>query len=287
MNVNSSRIYKRRRHVVLAAILFVDVVILLAASIHIIPTGYTGVKTSFGQIQEEPVRSGSVSFSIPFVEEVHKVNNKQQDHLVEEPIWGEASDKTPVYAADVTVTYQILPDRSVWLYAHIADMKHLVGDDLVASAVKSAMVGLMPEDVTNRGKIEPLVREKLQALLDGKYGGDAVYVNQVVIGDMDFEEAYNAAIQQKSIAQQNAEKQRIKNEAAIAKAEAEKQVAVTNAEAEAEKLLIEAWARAEANREIEESLSDTLIEYQKVEKWDGKLPTVTGGNSIVGIDTEE
>lgn len=29
--------------------------------------------------------------------------------------WGEASDKTPVYAADVIVTYQVLPEKSAWL----------------------------------------------------------------------------------------------------------------------------------------------------------------------------
>ena len=36
-------------------------------SVHIIPTGYTGVKTSFGQIQQEPIQSGTVNFTIPFV----------------------------------------------------------------------------------------------------------------------------------------------------------------------------------------------------------------------------
>ena len=52
-----------------------------------------------------------------------------------------------------------------------------------------------------------------------------MFINKVVINNMDFEEAYNTAIQQKSIAQQNADKQKIENEAAIAKAEADKQVA--------------------------------------------------------------
>ena len=97
----------------------------------------------------------------------------------------------------------------------------------------------------------------------------------------------NEAIQQKSIAQQNADKQKIENEAAIAKAEADKQVAITNAEAEAQKTSIAAEAQAEANRKLAESLSDTLIEYQKIQKWDGKLPTVSGGNALVSIDPAE
>ena len=51
-------------------------------------------------------------------------------------------------------------------------------------------------------------------------------------------------------------------------------MAITNAEAEAQKTSIAAEAQAEANRKLAESLSDTLIDYQKVQKWDGKLPTV-------------
>ena len=163
------------------------------------------------------------------------------------------------------------------LLRNVSDTKNLVSDELVASAIKSA----------NRTKIEPLAQQKLAESLNQKYGEGAVFINKVVINNMDFEEAYNTAIQQKSIAQQNADKQKIENEAAIAKAEADKQVAITNAEAEAQKTSIAADAQAEANRKIAESLSDTLIEYQKIQKWDGKLPTVSGSNALVSIDPAE
>ena len=42
----------------------VILLILGILSVHIIPTGYTGVKTSFGQIQQEPIQSGTVNFTI-------------------------------------------------------------------------------------------------------------------------------------------------------------------------------------------------------------------------------
>lgn len=175
-------------------------------------------------------------------------------------------------------------ERGIW---YVSDTKNLVGDELVASAIKSAMAELGPNEVTNRTKIEPLAQQKLAESLNQKYGEGAVFINKVVINNMDFEEAYNTAIQQKSIAQQNADKQKIENEAAIAKAEADKQVAITNAEAEAQKTSIAADAQAEANRKIAESLSDPLIEYQKIQKWDGKLPTVSGSNALVSIDPAE
>lgn len=260
-----------KKHRVFSLFTVIFVAFLLFQSVTIVPTGYTGVKTSFGQIQEATIQSGKLNFTIPFVQSIHTVSNKQQDKHIEAQIWGEASDKTPVYAADVIVTYQVLPEKSAWLYANVSDTKNLVGDELVASAIKSAMAELGPNEVTNRTKIEPLAQQKLAESLNQKYGEGAVFINKVVINNMDFEEAYNTAIQQKSIAQQNADKQ----------------VAITNAEAEAQKTSIAADAQAEANRKIAESLSDTLIEYQKIQKWDGKLPTVSGSNALVSIDPAE
>ena len=264
-------------------IAIVLILVLAITNITIIPTGYTGVKTSFGQVQETEIKSGQLNFTIPFVQSIAKVNNKQQDKKIESQIWGETNDKTPIYAADLTVTYQIQPEKSVWIYTNVTDIKNLVSDALVASAVKSAMSELSPQDVTNRTKIEPLVQTKLAESLNQKYGEDVVFVNKVVINNMDFEDAYNTAIQEKSIAQQNADKQKIENETAIAKAEAEKQVAITKAEAEAQKIAIEAEAQANANKMLAESLSDTLIRYQEMQKWNGALPQYVGGNPAIPV----
>lgn len=275
--------YKNLIRLVIVALL----VLILICNLHIIPTGFTGVKTSFGQIQEQPVQSGRVIFTVPFVEGISKVNNKQQDfRITNTQVWGETDDKTPVYASDITVTYQIAAERSAWIYANVSDYtKSLVTDSLVASAIKSAMVELSPSDVTNRGKIEPLVLAKLQESLNGKYGADTVYIAKVTIGQMDFEARYNSAIEAKSIAAQEQARAEIENKTGIAKAEAEKQVAVLKAEADAEKVRIAAQAQAEANRLIQESLTADLIELKKIEAWDGKLPAVMGQNALLGLET--
>ena len=270
---------------IIGIIVVIFIGVIVCTGITIIPTGYTGVKTSFGQVQETPIKSGSIAYHIPFVESIKKINNKQQDIYIEPQVWGEASDKTPVYAAAITVTYQILSDKTTWLYANVADIASLVSDAMITSAIKSAMVELSVDDVTVRSKIEPLVQKKLTEAFNQKYGEDAICVNRIVINDMNFENAYNNAIQQKSIAQQNAAKQQIENKTAIAKAEADKQVAITNAEAEAEKTRIAAEAQANANKILTDSITENLIEYQKVEKWNGKLPTVTGGNALLNIDS--
>ena len=265
------------------AIIAVCVIGIGAKSISVIPTGSTGVKSTFGKISEKELTTG-IHFSAPFVQKIQTISNKQQDATIADKIWGEASDKTPVYAENVTVTYNISVEKSVWLYSNVTNMDDIINNGIVASAVKSAMGELGPEDVTNRGKVEPLAQQKLAEALNAKYGEDAVTVHQVIISNMDFEDAYNDAIQQKSIAQQTAARQKIENETAIAKAEADKTVAIKNAEAKAEKMKIEAEAQADANKKVAESISDELIDYQKIEKWDGRLPTVTGGNAIVSLD---
>jgi len=257
-------------------------------NVTIIPTGYTGVRVRFGQVQQQPVTSGRAIVTLPLVEHIYTVNNKQQDYRISDQIWGETDDKTPVYASDVTVTYQIAADRSAWIYANVTNyMGGLVSEPLVASAVKSAMVELSPADVTNRARIEPLIQQKLIEALTEKYGPDTVSINKVVVGNMDFEQAYNDAIQAKSIAAQAQARATIENQTAIARAEADKKVALLKAEAEAEQLRIAAQAQAEANQLIQDSLTPELIELKKVEAWDGKLPSVVGSDTLLSLGLTE
>ena len=267
------------------------VLFILGNSFQILPTGYTGVRTTFGQVSENTLSAG-LHFKIPFVQSIKTVNNKQQDAHFTSEVWGETIEKTPVYASDIVVTYQIASGRSAWIFANVTDTDNLITQDLVSSASKSAMVELPAANVTSRAMIEPLVKEKLVASVNEKYGPDTVTILKVVINQMDFEPAYNEAINQKSLAQQAQERQKIENQTAIEKAEADKKVAIANAEAKAEAdriaaeakaevMRIEAEAEAEANRKIAESLTDEVLGNKVLEKWDGKLPVVSGDSDTI------
>ena len=259
----------------------IGVVVLVAAmSFSIVPTGYTGVRTTFGQISENTVPQG-FNLKVPLVQSIKLVNNKQQDAKINTQIWGETEEKTPVYASDIFVTYQISNKASAWIFRNISDTNDLISDSLVASATKSAMVELKASEVTNRTKIEPLIKEKLMKSIDEKYGENKISILKVVVNQMDFEEDYNKAIAEKSIAQQTKEKQAIENETAIAKAEADKKVAITNAEAQADATRIAAEAEAEANEKIKNSLNDQIIKSKFYEKWDGKLPEAMGSDTVI------
>ena len=272
---------KNLKKIIIAAVIAVLAIVMLCASITIVPTGYTGVRKTFGQVSQNPVDAG-FNFKIPFVQTIKKVCNKQQDVEIDTEIWGEASDRTPVYANDIIVTYQVSAEHSARLVATVKNnIDDLIDAALVASAIKASTRELEVNQVTNRAYIEPLVLEKLNTSLAQKYGEGAITILKVVINAMDFEEAYNAAIQAKSVAQQEAERQAIENQKNIEKAEADKKVKIAQAEADAEAKRIAADAEAEANKKIAASLTDEVLESKFYDNWDGKLPTVMGENAAI------
>ena len=259
-------------------------IIVIGNSFAIIPTGYTGVRVTFGQISNAVVPNG-INFKIPFVQEIQKVNNKQQDITFPNTISAETAERNEVFFSGVTVTYQINSSKSSWIYANVSDYKNnLVSENLVASALKGTSKSLTPTDVTNRNLLEPLVKDNIQKSLDEKYGSEVVKINKVVVTNATFDDEYNNKIAQKQQAQMAYETQQIENKTAVEKAEADAAVKLRNAQAEADALKVQAEAEAEANRLLEESLTPNILRNATIEKWNGQLPKVQGaGGTIIDI----
>lgn len=285
MEEKRKKIISLRSVLILAA--FIVAAMIAIDGVTIIPTGYTGVKATFGQISDTPVSSGVV-FKIPLIQSIDKVSNKQTDITFQDKIWSETVNRTAVYFEGTTATYTINPSRSAWIVAHVADYKYsLVSSGIAQSAIKSAAKELSDTDVTNRSMIEPKAAEYLQKALDDKYGEGTITVNKVVIYNADFDDDYQKAIADKQRAQLQSETQAIENERNIAKAEADKKVRLTEAEARAEAAKIEAQGQAEANRIIQDSVTDRVLENKKLEKWNGELPRYVGSENsqlMIGFD---
>ena len=90
----------------------------------------------------------------------------------------------------------------------------------------------------------------------------------VAITEFDFSDEFNRSIEMKVRAEQQA-----------LQAKNEKLKKITDAEAVAEKIKIESVAQANAIRREARALKENplLIEYKRMEKWNGQLPEVTGG----------
>lgn len=132
------------------------------------------------------------------------------------------------------------------------------------------------------------INAELDTYLKQKFDVYGIIIDTVNFTDISVDAETAAAIQKKVTAQQELELANIEAQTAKIQAEKEKQVATINAEtvvidanAEAEVLRIQAEAEANANKMVAASLTPELIEKIKYERWDGELPTVAGGTSII------
>lgn len=102
-----------------------------------------------------------------------------------------------------------------------------------------------------------------------------ISVTEVSITNFKFDSSYQKAIKAKQVAEQNAK--RAKNELEQIKVEAMQVEARASGQARA--LVLAAEAEAKAQKLIRETLTPEIVKLRTIEKWDGKLPTVSGGSS--------
>ncbi len=243
------------------------VVIVASSSMTVVQAGHTGVVVTLGKVDEGVLQEG-LHFKIPFVQEIVMIDNR----ITKLEVSTEAFSKDlQTVSTTLAINYRVDTSKSYSIYKNIGRSYESV---LVVPAVNEVLKATTAkytaeESVTNR----TLVSEGLVAGLNEKLNEIGLYITDVNIINFDFSEAYITAIEEKQVAQQQ-----------LLKAETEKQTAITNAEAEAEAMKIRAEAEAEANRILSESITDELTEYYKIEKWDGKLPVVSGSGTTPILD---
>jgi regulator of protease activity HflC (stomatin/prohibitin superfamily) len=116
---------------------------------------------------------------------------------------------------------------------------------------------------------------KRQALIEG------INVERILlINELRLPPSILQALNEKTEATQRAMK--AENELRITQAEAAKGIA--KAEGEAKALKARAFGEAEANKMVAASITPTLVEMRKIEKWDGKLPQVSGASTLISLD---
>ena len=256
-------------------------------SIVIVPSGYVGIKTSYGQISGEVLPSGQY-FSIPFIYHVDKINCKQQEKDFNDlQVWSETSERTEIYCEHIVVDYQINSEYAAWIWKNVEEWdNNLLKQTSVESGIKTATKQFNDTDVTDRKKIEKVAKEAIQESLNEKYGNQILNVVSVNIGNMNFTDAYNEAIEKKNQAKLEAERADYENQKKIKDAEAAAKEKKIKVQSEAEAILIKAEAEAEANKKISQSLTPELVQKKMIDKWDGKLPIISGNSSsMLNVDS--
>ena len=235
----------------------------------IVEAGHTGVVVTLGKVKEGVLQEG-IHFKIPFIQQIVKIDNR----IVKLEVETEAFSKDLQTVETVlAINYRVDTSKSYSIYKNIGANYETV---LVTPAVNEVLKAITAkytaeESVTNR----VLISDGLVTGLNEKLNDIGLYVTDVNIINFEFSEAFITAIEEKQVAQQK-----------LLKSETEKQTAIINAEANAETIRINAEAQAQANKILNDSLSDRVIEYNKVQKWNGILPKVTGnGGSLINFDS--
>ena len=115
----------------------------------------------------------------------------------------------------------------------------------------------------------------MQASLQTELNKMGFQLDKVNLGASHLPDVIEKQMQQKMAVQQQAEQAQYELEKQVILAKA----TVAQAQGEAQALLVKAKAQAEANHLLQSSITSTLVRYKAIEKWNGILPQVTGGNT--------
>lgn len=269
---------KKLKSVIAWVLVALIVLIVAASAVTIVPAGSTGVVVTLGKVSEAPLAEG-FHLKLPFVQTVENVTNKIQKQEVDAPA---VSKDLQSISSTIAVNFRIASKSSPYIYKNIGpDYQNIVLLPAVQESMKSVTAMYTAEDlITKRAQVSTEVKAALEEKME-EYG---IIIEKFNIVNFDFSEEFNNAIEAKQVAEQNLIKTETEQQQAIVIAEAEAKKKVIAAEAEAEAILKKAEAQAEANETIAKSLSGELTDYLTVDKWDGKLPQVTGnGGTIIDI----
>jgi regulator of protease activity HflC (stomatin/prohibitin superfamily) len=237
-------------------------IIILFGCFSTIKTGEIGIKTRFGKIVGSTTNEGII-FKSP-IEKVEKINIKVQKYENKDALSTSTKDMQIVNNIKVSINYQIDGTNVVELYKKVGiNYSNTILEPAIQETTKGVISKYTSEElVTKRSEISLDINNTLNERIKN-YGINSV---SVAINNFDFSEAYNQAIEQKAVAEQN-----------VLKAQQE----LEQTKVEAEKKIVEAEATNKANELLKQNVTDEVLMKQFIEKWDGKLPTTYAGNDIL------
>ena len=263
---------------------------LALSCVTVVPTGYTGILTTFGRVENRTISAGA-HLILPW-QNVVKMDNRTQKVQI----------TTAAFSSDIqqvdlslSVNYCIDQETAQILYRTVGtNYYENVMYPRILENTKAVFSQYTAENlIEKRNSLSELIAESTAEDMK-RYG---ITIVSIAIEDIDFTDAFTTAVEAKQVAAQNKltaeteQAQKTMEEEATAKraviaanAEAEKAVIAANAELEVVKIQAEASLyagekEAEMNKRISESLTESLIDYYWIKQWDGKLPTTVLGES--------
>jgi regulator of protease activity HflC (stomatin/prohibitin superfamily) len=245
-------------------LLGVGLVVLLITSIMSLTTigpGQRGVLMNFGAVQNGVLNPG-LHFLIPVMQHVAKIDVRVQKYSVPETA---ASKDLQDVETTAAVNWHILPQDSEWVYQHLGREKSVEQNILapdVSNAVKAVTAKYNAEDlIVHRDEVRTAIENMIMQTLLTYH----IVVDSVNITNFSFSPQFSAAIERKQVAQQTA---------------LQATYELQRATVQAKQKVVTATAEAEAMKLKEVSVTPELIQWEAVQKWNGKLPHIMAGGKL-------
>ncbi len=279
------------------AVIVIAAIIIPSSCLVTIPTGHTGVVTTFGRVADYTLSPG-MHFKTP-AQRVVIMDSRSQKKTINTQAFSSDIQQVDV---SCSVNFSVPGTGCRKLYETVGvNYYDTIMMPRLMENIKSVFANYSAEKlIAVRNELSGQVLEKLSIEME-PYG---ISIISLSIEDIDFSDAFTDAVEAKQVAEQT--KLRVETEQAqqvsVEKAAAERRIITANAEAEERAILAQADAdvarieadakayaiqkEAEANAILAASLTDELIEYLKISQWDGTLPVITGGATPI-IDTSD
>jgi prohibitin 2 len=271
------------RIVIPAIIGIIILLFIVSASVKIVDAGYRGVLLKFGAVDTSVALNEGIHFVTPFRDSVIQMEVRTQK-TVENA--ASASKDLQDVTTQVALNYHINPDRAQVVYQQIGfEYGNRVIAPAIQESVKQVTARFNAEElITKRETVKNQIEEQIKARL-APYN---IVVDTISITEFQFSDQFRKAVEAKVEAQQRAlqaqnDLRRIEIEAQQneAKAVGEQKANVARADGVRQSNVLQAEGESQAIKIIDQQLrtSPTYLEWLKTQRWDGKLPLVTGGGS--------
>ncbi len=284
----------RKALITLGAVIVLGAV-LFSTCTSVVPTGYTGILTTFGRVEDHTLDAG-FHLKSP-VQNVVLMDNREQ----------KASFTTQSFSSDIqqvdiigSVNFSINKNTAMTLYREVGTQYYntLLSPRLLENT-KAVFSKYTAENlVAAREELSMTIRDKLSEEMS-RYG---INVISVSIENIDFTDSFTDAVEAKQVAAQKKLQAEIEQQQATMEAqqaasrqritaEAEASVKKIEADASAYATKVRAEAEAEANKKLADSITDGLINWTQANKWNGALPTYMNGSGgmtlpILNLESE-
>jgi regulator of protease activity HflC (stomatin/prohibitin superfamily) len=230
----------------------------LVGTFYIIPAGRSGILLTFGKPSMNSVGEG-LHVKIPLVQQVIKMDVRTQKYEADASA---ASKDLQIVTSKIATNYHLIQSDVPKLYREVGvDYPMKIIMPMEQEVVKAVTARFTAEElITKREE----VRVEIKQLLTERLAERSIIVEEVSIVNFDFSPEFNRAIEAKVTAEQNA--LAAKNKLEQVKYEAQQLIAAADGKAQA--MSIESKALRE---------NPDILQLRAIEKWNGQLPTVTGG----------